>query len=73
MTSAEIPPMSSATGKEMAVLSTSTDSSKMIISIPYYLSHANHPGLVLISKPLNGDNYCTWKRAMTLALNWFRQ
>jgi hypothetical protein len=25
--------------------------------------------MVLISKPLNGDNYSTWKRAMTLALN----
>ncbi|KAL5864049.1 hypothetical protein ACOSQ3_001563 [Xanthoceras sorbifolium] len=31
--------------------------------------HLDHPGLVLISKPLNGDNYSTWKRAMTLALN----
>jgi hypothetical protein len=24
----------------------------------------------LISKPLNGDNYFIWKRAMTLALNF---
>ncbi|XP_073260546.1 uncharacterized protein [Populus alba] len=32
-------------------------------------SQASTKGLVLISKPLNGDNYSTWKRAMTLALN----
>jgi len=25
--------------------------------------------MILIPKPLNGDNYSTWKRAMTLALN----
>src|SRR4051812_44033032 len=32
----------------------------------------NHSGLVLISKPLNRDNYSTWERAiyMWLALNF---
>ena len=38
-------------------------------SNPFFTHHSDHPGLVLISKPLNGDNYSTWKRAMTLALN----
>ncbi|KAL5832564.1 hypothetical protein ACOSQ3_016238 [Xanthoceras sorbifolium] len=69
MANDEVLPTSSATGKEIAVPSTSTDSSKMIVSNPYFTHHSNHPGLVLISKPLNGDNYSTWKRAMTLALN----
>jgi len=45
------------------------DSSKTNISSPYFTHHSDHPGLILISKPLNGDNYSTWKRAMTLALN----
>jgi hypothetical protein len=45
------------------------DSSKTNISSPYFTHHLDHPGLILISKPLNGDNYSTWERAMTLALN----
>jgi hypothetical protein len=45
------------------------DSSKTNISSLYFTHHSDHPGLILISKPLNGDNYSTWKRAMTLALN----
>ena len=39
------------------------------VSNSYFIHHSDHPGLVLISKPLNEDNYSTWKRAMTLALN----
>ncbi|XP_024164426.1 uncharacterized protein LOC112171477 [Rosa chinensis] len=39
------------------------------ISNPFFTHHSDHPGLVLVSKPLNGDNYTSWKRAMTLALN----
>ena len=54
-------------GKEIA--SSSTDFSKLNISSPYSSHHSDHPGLVLISKPLNGNNYSTWKRAMSLALN----
>jgi hypothetical protein len=46
-----------------------TDFSRGNLSNPYFTHHSDHPGLVLISKPLNGDNYSTWKRAMTLALN----
>ena len=46
-----------------------TDFSKADISNPYFTHHSDHPGLVLISKSLNGDNYSAWKRAMILALN----
>jgi predicted YcjX-like family ATPase len=38
-------------------------------SSPYYLHSADHPGAVLGSTPLTGDNYITWKRAMKMALN----
>ncbi|RVX14444.1 hypothetical protein CK203_017366 [Vitis vinifera] len=46
-----------------------TDFSKANLSNPYFTHHSDHPGLVLISKSLNGDNYSAWKRAMILALN----
>jgi len=36
---------------------------------PFFLYHSDHPGLVLVSKPLNGDNYSTWCRSMTISLN----
>ena len=42
---------------------------KSDISNPYFTHHSDHPGLILVSKSLNGDNYSGWKRAMTLALN----
>ena len=45
------------------------DSSKTNISSPYFTHHSDLPGLILISKPLNEDNYSTWKTVMTLALN----
>ncbi|XP_029127717.1 uncharacterized protein LOC109800316 [Cajanus cajan] len=35
----------------------------------YSLYHSDHPGMVLVSKPLNGDNYSTWRRAITISLN----
>ncbi|KAL5767593.1 hypothetical protein ACOSQ2_014376 [Xanthoceras sorbifolium] len=63
------PPTLTVTGKEITVPSTSTDPSKVNVSNPYFTHHSDHPGLVLISKPLNGENYSTWKKAMTLALN----
>jgi hypothetical protein len=56
-------------GKEIVVPTTSADLSKASISNPYFTHHSDHPGLVLVSKPLNRDNYSTWKRAITLALN----
>ncbi|KAL5834719.1 hypothetical protein ACOSQ4_014216 [Xanthoceras sorbifolium] len=63
------PPTLTVTGKEITVPSTSTDPSKVNVSNTYFTHHSDHPGLVLISKPLNGENYSTWKKAMTLALN----
>ncbi|XP_043710200.1 uncharacterized protein LOC122659117 [Telopea speciosissima] len=37
-------------------------------SSPYHLHHSDNPGTVLVSTPLNGDNYPTWWRAMHMAL-----
>ncbi|KAL5560973.1 hypothetical protein UlMin_030720 [Ulmus minor] len=42
----------------------STDDS----SSPFFLNNGDHPGLNLISYPLTGNNYHTWRRAMTMAL-----
>ncbi|XP_072956526.1 uncharacterized protein [Typha angustifolia] len=39
------------------------------LSNPYFIHPSDHSGLVLISKPLNGDNYSSWKRSMIRALN----
>lgn len=47
----------------------SSNTSKSDISNPFFIHHSDHPGLVLVSKPLNGDNYSPWLRAMTIALN----
>ncbi|XP_043693222.1 uncharacterized protein LOC122643692 [Telopea speciosissima] len=37
-------------------------------SSPYHLHHSDNPGALLVSTPLNGDNYPTWRRAMRMAL-----
>jgi hypothetical protein len=63
------PAIDTGLGNQMVVPTTSADLSKTNISNPYFTHHSDHPGLILVSKPLNGDNYSTWKRAMTLALN----
>ncbi|RVW60262.1 hypothetical protein CK203_097081 [Vitis vinifera] len=42
---------------------------KLDAANPYFLHHSDHPGMVLVSKPLNGENYSTWCRAMTISLN----
>ncbi|KAI9180399.1 hypothetical protein LWI28_004458 [Acer negundo] len=67
MANDELPPTPSVPGKE--IVDSNIDPSRSNISDPYFTHHSDDPGLVLISKPLNGDNYSTWKRAMTLALN----
>lgn len=46
-----------------------SESSKADVSNPFFLHHSDHPGLILVSKQLNGDNYSTWLRAMNIALN----
>lgn len=33
------------------------------------LHHLYHPRMVIISKPLNGDNYATWCRSMEISLS----
>lgn len=48
--------------------SSSSDTTTNDASNPFFIHHSDHPGLVLISKPLNGENYSTWLRAMTIAL-----
>jgi len=35
----------------------------------YSLHHFDHFEMVLISKPLDGDNFLTWCRAMVISLN----
>ena len=42
---------------------------KLDAANPYFPHHSDHPGMVLVSKPLNGDNYSTWCRAITISLN----
>lgn len=39
------------------------------VASPYFLNSSDHPGAILVSTPLNGDNYPTWKRSMKMALN----
>jgi len=38
-------------------------------SSPFYLHHGDSPGTFLVSQPLVGNNYHTWKRSMTMALS----
>ncbi|KAL5537407.1 hypothetical protein UlMin_045834 [Ulmus minor] len=35
---------------------------------PFFLHSGDHPGINLITTPLNGVNYHTWRRAMVMAL-----
>jgi hypothetical protein len=46
-----------------------TDAAKTEIFNLFFTHHSDNPSLMLISKPLNGDNYSVWRRAMTMALN----
>jgi len=36
---------------------------------PLFLHHSDHPGLLLVSKRLNGDDYNSWHRAMKISLS----
>ena len=36
---------------------------------PYSLHPSDHPGLMLVSQPLQEDNYASWRRSMRLALS----
>ena len=46
-----------------------SDGGKLDAINPYFLHHFDYPGMMLVSKPLNGDNYSTWCRAMMISLN----
>lgn len=37
-------------------------------SSPFYLQNGDHPGLILVSHPLTGNNFNTWNRAMIMVL-----
>ncbi|KAB2629719.1 hypothetical protein D8674_034514 [Pyrus ussuriensis x Pyrus communis] len=41
----------------------------MEFSDPYTLHHSDHPGLILVSKTLDGNNYRQWSRAMRMGLS----
>ncbi|XLR57766.1 hypothetical protein HN51_012115 [Arachis hypogaea] len=43
------------------------------ISEAYSLQSGDHPGLVLVSQPLQEDNYSSWYRSMCLALSGKRK
>ncbi|XP_073302898.1 uncharacterized protein [Primulina huaijiensis] len=48
----------------------STTSKAIIEALDTYnLHHSDHPGMVLVSKVLEGDNYSTWSRAMRISLS----
>ncbi|KAI5345032.1 hypothetical protein L3X38_012909 [Prunus dulcis] len=47
----------------------SSSTFKVEPSSPYYINNSDHPGLVIVPKPLNGDNYAMWHRFMTISLN----
>jgi hypothetical protein len=38
-------------------------------SSPFYLHHGDSPGSLLVSQPLVGNNYHTWKRSMSMTLS----
>jgi len=35
----------------------------------YSLHHSDHSRMAIVSKPLDGDNFSTWRRAMVISLN----
>ncbi len=37
-------------------------------SNPCHLHNGDNPGIMLVTQPLNGDNYQTWSRSMLMAL-----
>ncbi|KAI5312945.1 hypothetical protein L3X38_042119 [Prunus dulcis] len=46
----------------------SSQSSVVETSNSFFIHSSDHPGLLLVNKRLNGDNYPTWKRSMIIAL-----
>lgn len=52
----------------MAESSFGAERSTMNLSDVLRLHPSDHPGMMLVSKPFNGEGYGSWKRAMELAL-----
>ncbi|XP_070679307.1 uncharacterized protein [Malus domestica] len=50
-------------------ISGSSSYAKADVSNPLFIHHSDHPAMMLVSKPLNGDNYLTWSRAMKISLS----
>ncbi|KAI3729444.1 hypothetical protein L6452_18102 [Arctium lappa] len=51
--------------------SSSNNSSIAVIedrSHSYFLHYSDSPGMILVSQPLEGDNYSTWSRSMMISL-----
>jgi hypothetical protein len=53
----------------MTKASMKTDKHSMELSDPYVIHHIDHTGIILASKPLDGNNYGQWSRAMCICLN----
>ena len=46
-----------------------TDKHSMELSDPHAIHRAYHTGIILASKPLDGNNYRQWSRAMCMGLS----
>ncbi|KAK4837536.1 hypothetical protein QYF36_006272 [Acer negundo] len=67
----EVPPPPPISDQEVADFNTSTDSSRSNISNPFFTHHSDHPGLVLISKPLTDpEGYGAWSRCNDMVHSW---
>ena len=49
--------------------SSDSSSAPSTLGSSLFLHHSDHPGLLLVSKRLNGDNYNSWHRAMKISLS----
>lgn len=45
------------------------DGDKSDSSSHFFIHHYDHPGMVITSKPLNGNNYATWCRSIIISLS----
>uniref|UniRef100_A0A251S0A7 Putative zinc finger, CCHC-type, Gag-polypeptide of LTR copia-type n=2 Tax=Helianthus annuus TaxID=4232 RepID=A0A251S0A7_HELAN len=48
---------------------TSPETNLIDSSNPLYLHPSDHPGLILVSKPFDGNGFGAWKRSMSIALS----
>ncbi|KAJ9682347.1 hypothetical protein PVL29_018297 [Vitis rotundifolia] len=53
---------------QRVVIGSSKVSAMKDVSSPFFLHSGDHPGLILVSHNLTGNNYNTWSRAMAMAL-----